>query len=451
MAPERLNADKVDPRADTYALTCVFHECLTGTQPFPGHSLERHIVGHLNVPPPRPPALRIGLPAQLDAVIATGMAKNPDHRFSTVTEMARAARAAITQATTPTHGHGAEPVRTDHLAFPPTAPRNYYPAAPGGGAVHTDETQYQYVPHPSAGGPRVPSGPTGGPIPPATGSNGPGGTPSQPKRKRNRIILVSGTIALITVAAVVGVLAFTGGNSGSPGSPGGGTGPQSSAGPFTGTYTVAFGPSIDLSGKEEQGMEPPGNETWTLRSECGAKGCVATASRSSGKFPHPTSMVFDDINGRWNAVALDTEKCHGHDLEEWHWIYLRPRPDGTMTGEWIEDSIDCYSKRSVTFTRTCDANIAGVTDPASLPARVASPALGLRGFYRSRVTGGGQTKPGDQDFSVDTFRLRAGDRCLSRFVLTDFTDHQLFMFASGGTRNTDYDIPCAAAGQATSR
>ena len=38
-----------------------------------------------------------GLPAQLDAVIATGMAKNPDQRYSTPTEMAAAARAAITQ------------------------------------------------------------------------------------------------------------------------------------------------------------------------------------------------------------------------------------------------------------------------------------------------------------------------------------------------------------------
>ena len=36
---------------------------------------------------------------------------------------------------------------------------------------------------------------------------------------------------------------------------------------------------------------------------------------------------------------------------------------------------------------------------------------------------------------------------MSRFVLTDFSDHQLFMFASGSwTRNTDYDIACAAGG-----
>jgi hypothetical protein len=65
----------------------------------------------------------------------------------------------------------------------------------------------------------------------------------------------------------------------------------------------------------------------------------------------------------------------------------------------------------VTFTRTGDADIASLPDPASLPARVASPALGLRGFYRSRLTtaANGQPKLGDQDFSVDTFCLRAGN------------------------------------------
>jgi serine/threonine-protein kinase len=159
-------------------------------------------------------------------------------------------------------------------------------------------------------------------------------------------------------------------------------------------------------------------------------------------------LVFDDINGRWIAVALDTERCGNEDIEEWHWIYLLPRPDGSLAGEWIDDSVKCYSKRSVTFTRTGDADVAGLPDPATLPARVASPALGLRGFYRSRVTTAtGQPKLGDQDFSVDTFCLRAGDRCLSRFVLTDFSDHQLFIFANNAwTENSEEDVPCPAGG-----
>ncbi|WP_156746042.1 serine/threonine-protein kinase, partial [Mycobacterium sp. 1423905.2] len=54
MAPERLTTGQTDPRGDTYALGCVFYECLTGNQPFPGDSLEQQIGGHLSLPPPRP-------------------------------------------------------------------------------------------------------------------------------------------------------------------------------------------------------------------------------------------------------------------------------------------------------------------------------------------------------------------------------------------------------------
>jgi serine/threonine protein kinase len=100
LAPERLTSGQTDPRADIYALTCVLHECLTGSQPFPGNSVEQQITGHLALPPPRPSTLRDTVPAELDTVIATGMAKNPDQRYSTVSEMADAARTAITAPTT---------------------------------------------------------------------------------------------------------------------------------------------------------------------------------------------------------------------------------------------------------------------------------------------------------------------------------------------------------------
>ena len=83
LAPERVTSGQTDPRADVYSLACVLHECLTGQQPFPGNSIEQQIGGHLGLPPPRPSALRSELPAELDTVIATGMAKSPDERYPT--------------------------------------------------------------------------------------------------------------------------------------------------------------------------------------------------------------------------------------------------------------------------------------------------------------------------------------------------------------------------------
>ncbi|MCV6974424.1 protein kinase [Mycobacterium bourgelatii] len=101
LAPERISAGQLDPRSDVYALACVLHECLTGQQPYPASSLEQQISAHLTSPPPRPSQLRAGVPAQLDAVIAAGMAKDPDQRYATTKELARAAREAIAVPTAP--------------------------------------------------------------------------------------------------------------------------------------------------------------------------------------------------------------------------------------------------------------------------------------------------------------------------------------------------------------
>lgn len=95
MAPERFRTGTADARADVYALTCVLHQALTGQQPFPGESLEQIAAGHMFDPPPRPSAIRGSVPAAMDDVIATGMAKDPDERYATTRALAQAARAAL--------------------------------------------------------------------------------------------------------------------------------------------------------------------------------------------------------------------------------------------------------------------------------------------------------------------------------------------------------------------
>ena len=97
IAPERLDARlQDDARADIYSLACVLYEALTGKPPFPGDSMAHLVTAHLNTPPPRPSNTRPNLPAQVDEVIATGMAKDPNHRYATTIELADAARDAIT-------------------------------------------------------------------------------------------------------------------------------------------------------------------------------------------------------------------------------------------------------------------------------------------------------------------------------------------------------------------
>jgi serine/threonine protein kinase len=92
MAPERFKTGQSDPRSDVYALTCVLHECLTGSRPYSGDSLEQQLAGHLVAPPPRPSAINPALPKGFDEVIAKGMAKDPDERYQSAGELADAAR-----------------------------------------------------------------------------------------------------------------------------------------------------------------------------------------------------------------------------------------------------------------------------------------------------------------------------------------------------------------------
>ncbi|MGW5723761.1 protein kinase domain-containing protein [Amycolatopsis sp. NPDC003865] len=121
MAPERFTDAPADHRVDVYSLACVLHQCLTGSKPFAATTAASLIGAHLHQPPPLPSALRPGLPAAFDGVIARGMAKDPGARFGSVTELAAAARAAL-GGTTPVHAL-APPTRQATRTTPGPEPR----------------------------------------------------------------------------------------------------------------------------------------------------------------------------------------------------------------------------------------------------------------------------------------------------------------------------------------
>lgn len=95
IAPEQIREAKVDGRADQYALACLLFESLTGALPY-GHGSDVAVLfAHLEEPVPRASERRRDLPPALDDVLARAMAKEPDERFASCTELAEATSRAL--------------------------------------------------------------------------------------------------------------------------------------------------------------------------------------------------------------------------------------------------------------------------------------------------------------------------------------------------------------------
>ena len=92
VAPEQIRGERIDARADVYALGCLLFFSLTGRVPFPRESDEAKLWAQLSDPPPKPSV--DGAPEAFDAVIERALAKAPDDRYQSAGDLGRAALAA---------------------------------------------------------------------------------------------------------------------------------------------------------------------------------------------------------------------------------------------------------------------------------------------------------------------------------------------------------------------
>ena len=95
VAPELIEGEAADGRADQYSLACLLYECLTGQPPYRGESLLGTLWAHVDDPPPTVTGQQPDLPGEIDDVIARGMAKIPADRYPTCHELVDAARDAL--------------------------------------------------------------------------------------------------------------------------------------------------------------------------------------------------------------------------------------------------------------------------------------------------------------------------------------------------------------------
>ena len=94
-APEQINGQPVDGRADQYALACVAFEMLAGTVPFKRELPIAVLYAHLSTTPPLLSAIRPDLSPAVGDVLIKGMAKSPDDRYDSCADFADALRDAL--------------------------------------------------------------------------------------------------------------------------------------------------------------------------------------------------------------------------------------------------------------------------------------------------------------------------------------------------------------------
>jgi serine/threonine protein kinase len=94
-APEQINGQPVDGRADQYALGCVAYEVLSGTVPFLREMPMAVLYAHLSTQPSQVTLARPDLPFAVNDVLNTALAKVPGNRYPSCADFADALREAL--------------------------------------------------------------------------------------------------------------------------------------------------------------------------------------------------------------------------------------------------------------------------------------------------------------------------------------------------------------------
>jgi serine/threonine-protein kinase len=237
-APEQIKGGRVDARTDVYALACVLVQALTGRVPYDRDSEMSKMWAHVNDPPPRLRERVADVPEALEEVVERGMAKDPQDRYPSTGDLARASAAAVQARPTPTaertvatgaaapvesRAHQAGPTAGETIVSPaaapvaPTAPGDTPPA--GFPAVTAPPAPPATAPPPqSPPGPWTPPPPTGAPIPAVGGMTmAPSPPPARPKLPTWALWAGVGGATLFVVIVALAVIGLaTGGGDKKP-------------------------------------------------------------------------------------------------------------------------------------------------------------------------------------------------------------------------------------------
>jgi serine/threonine-protein kinase len=131
LSPEEVRGEPVTPAADVYALGIVLYEMLTGRRPFEGESATAVALARLTVPVVPPRELVPSIPASLEAIVLTALARDPADRYPEAGAMAAdLQRFLAAEPAGPAAGEEGETEPGEGAPFPgPSAARPGVPAA----------------------------------------------------------------------------------------------------------------------------------------------------------------------------------------------------------------------------------------------------------------------------------------------------------------------------------
>jgi eukaryotic-like serine/threonine-protein kinase len=91
MSPEQAGGEvEIDGRSDQYSIACVLFELLAGSTPFHGPTAMAFLAQHLTQSAPSVATKRPDVPAAVEQALRRALSKNPDDRFVTTADLARA-------------------------------------------------------------------------------------------------------------------------------------------------------------------------------------------------------------------------------------------------------------------------------------------------------------------------------------------------------------------------